>query len=129
MPGHGTLTSVGKLVPGIKPILPVGGNYNIALRRETSLDILNDIKKAFIAATESEAFKAICKRKFFEIDVRWGEAADRRAAQLESITAATFVRVQKYIGKKVRGPEELGLPQPAEFEQWWPPKGYKPRMT
>ncbi len=129
IPGYGKLTSVGKLIPGIKPILPVGGNYNIALRREASLDILNEVKKAFIAAAESESFKAICERKFFEVDVRWGEAADRRAAQLESLTAATFVRVQKYIGKKVLGPKELGLPEPAEFEAWWPPKGYEPRMT
>ena len=23
-------------------------------------------------------------------------------------------------------PEELGLPDPADFDKWWPPKGYKP---
>ena len=55
--------------------------------------------------------------------------ADRRAAQVECVTAATFIKVQKLIGKKVRGPKELGLPDPKDFDKWWPPKGYKPRMT
>ena len=39
------------------------------------------------------AFAAIAKKKFFEIDIRTGKAADRRAAQVESITAATFERL------------------------------------
>lgn len=77
----------------------------------------------------SEAFGKIVKSKFFEIDIRMGAEADRRAAQVESVTASTFVKVQKLIGKEVRGPKELGLPEPADFDAWWPPKDYEPRMT
>lgn len=129
VPGYGTLPSVGNIIPSLKPLLPIGGIYNIALKRETPVEILEKIKTAFVAGVKSEAFAKIAKRKFFEIDIRWGEAADRRAAQVEAVTAATFVKLQKHIGKKVRGPRELGLPDPSEFDAWWPPKGYKPRMT
>lgn len=129
VPGYGTLVSVGNIIPSLKPLLPIGGIYNIALKRETPVEILEKIKTAFVAGVKSEAFAKIAKRKFFEIDIRWGEAADRRAAQVEAVTAATFVKLQKHIGKKVRGPRELGLPDPSEFDAWWPPKGYKPRMT
>ena len=64
-----------------------------------------------------------------QYDIRTGEAADRRAAQVEAITAATFWSVRDKIGKKVKDPKELGLPDPANFDSWWPPKGYKPRMS
>ena len=35
-------------------------------------------------------FKEIAKQKYFGIDFRTGEDADKRAAQVEAITAATF---------------------------------------
>ena len=66
---------------------------------------------------------------YFDIDIRTGEAADRRAAQVEAVTATTFWNVRDKIGKKVKNPKELGLPDPANFDSWWPPKGYKPRMS
>jgi tripartite-type tricarboxylate transporter receptor subunit TctC len=129
VPGAGTLRSVGKMVPSLKPLLPVGGIYNIALKRSTPLEILESIKKAFISAANSDAFAKIAKAKYFDIDIRTGEAADRRAAQVEAVTAATFWSVRDQIGKKVKSPKELGLPDPADFDKWWPPKGYKPRMS
>jgi tripartite-type tricarboxylate transporter receptor subunit TctC len=129
VPGAGTLRSVGEMVPSLKPLLPVGGVYNIALKRDTPLEILEAVKKAFIAAVKSDAFEKIAKAKYFDIDIRTGEAADRRAAQVEAVTAATFWSVRDQIGKKVKSPEQLGLPDPANFDSWWPPKGYKPRMS
>jgi len=39
-----------------------------------------------------------------------GEAADKRAAQLESQTAYLFNRYNKQIGAKVKSAKELGLP-------------------
>lgn len=129
VPGYGKLISVGNIIPSLKPLLPLSGIYNLALKRETPVEILNKVKDAWIAATKSKAYLDICKRKYFQVDVRWGEAADRRAAQVECVTSATFVKVQKLIGKKVRGPKELGLPDPKDFDAWWPPKGYKPRMS
>jgi hypothetical protein len=116
------------MVPSLKPLLPVGGIYNIALKRDTPLEILESVKKAFVAAAKSDAFAKIAKAKYFDVDIRTGQDADRRAAQVEAVTATTFWNVRDKIGKKVKSPQELGLPDPANFDSWWPPKGYKPRM-
>jgi len=128
VPGAGTLRSVGNMVPSLKPLLPLSGIYNIALKRDTPLDIMEKIRPAFIDAVNSDAFQAIAKKKFFDVDIRSGADADRRAAQVESVTAQTFWDAQKQIGKKVKSPSELGLPNPADFDKWWPPQGYEPRM-
>ncbi len=127
--GVGTLRSIGDAIPSLKPLLPLGGIYNLALKRDTPVDILKQIAVAWEKAFQSDAWNAVAKQKFFQTDVRIGEAADRRAAQVECLTADTFTRVQDHIGKPVRGTEELGLPEPNEFDAWWPPKGYTPRMT
>jgi tripartite-type tricarboxylate transporter receptor subunit TctC len=129
VPNVGTLRSVGNAIPDLKPLLPLGGIYNLAVKRETPLEILEMIKPAFTAAANSDTFKEMAKKKYIGVDVRSGEAADRRAAQVECVTAATFYAVRDKIGKDVKSPEELGLPQPADFDSWWPPKGYTPRMT
>ncbi len=122
----GTLPSVGNFIPSIKSLLPVGGIYNIALKRKTPVKILKKIKKAFTAAVNSKGFKKMAKRKYFNIDVRTGAAADKRAAQVEAVTATTFWSVRDQIGKKVISAKKLGLPKPSKFDTWWPPKGYKP---
>ncbi len=127
--GVGTLQSIGKLLPGLKPLLPVGGQYNIGLLRDTPVEILKEVERAFVAAVKSPGFQEVAKRQYFSIDIRSGAEADRRAAQLECITAATFAEVQSELGKKPRSAAELGLPAPADFDKWWPPQGYKPRMT
>lgn len=129
VPGYGKLKSIGNIMPSIRPMLPVGSTYNLAVRRNAPVEVLQEIKKAFVTAANSSTFGEMMQKKFFQIDIRTGEAADRRAAQLECITAATFVKLQKQIGKKVRGPKELGLPEPKDFDSWWPPKGYKPRIS
>jgi tripartite-type tricarboxylate transporter receptor subunit TctC len=128
VPGVGTLRSVGNMLPQLKPLLPLSGIYNLAVKRDTPIEILEEIKKAWIAACKDEDFLKIVKAKYFEVDVRYGEAADRRAAQVEAVTAATFWEVRDQLGQNVKSPEELGLPKPADFDKWWPPKGYKPRM-
>ncbi len=129
VPGVGTLRSVGKMIPSLQPLLPLSGIYNIALKRDTPLEILAMIKTAFIAAVKSDAFQKIARTKYFDIDIRTGAEADRRAAQVECVTATTFYNVRDQIGKKVKSPQELGLPAPADFDAWWPPKGYTPRMS
>ncbi len=129
VPGGPTLPSIGNFLPNLKSILPVGGNYNIAVRRNTPVEIIKEIEKAFVAAVKSPAFSEIAKKRYFDIDIRTGEAADRRAAQLECLTAATFVDLQEQIGKTVKTAKELGLPSPDQFDKWWPPKGYKPRTA
>jgi tripartite-type tricarboxylate transporter receptor subunit TctC len=128
IPDGPTMPSIANFMPQLKPKLPVGGNYNLALRRSVPLEILKEVEKAFIAGVNSPTFGAIAKRQYFEIDIRSGGAADRRAAELEVQTAATFWELREQIGKKIITAKELGLPTPAEFDKWWPPKGYKPRM-
>jgi tripartite-type tricarboxylate transporter receptor subunit TctC len=127
--GYGTLPSVGNFLPEVKPLLPLSGIYNIALRRDTPVEILKEVEQAWIKACDGKNFKDVVKSKHFEIDVRTGEEADRRAALVETVTAATFWANQDKIGKQVRSPEELGLPKPQDFDKWWPPAGYKPRLT
>lgn len=128
VPGYGTMPSIGNFIPKVKPLLPLSGIYNLAIRRDTPIEILKEIEKAWIAACDGDKFKEIVKAKHFEIDVRVGEAADRRAAQVETVTAWTFWENQDKIGQKVVNPEELGLPKPEDFDKWWPPQGYKPRI-
>jgi tripartite-type tricarboxylate transporter receptor subunit TctC len=129
IPDYGKAYTIVNYIPALKALTPMGGTYSIAVRRQTPVEVLNKIKPAWIAASKSEAFGKIAKRKYFQSDIRVGADADRRAAQLESLSATTLLKLQKHIGKKVRGPKELGLPAPKDFDAWWPPKGYKPRMS
>ena len=61
VPGVGTLRSVGNIIPSLKPLLPLSGIYNIALKRDTPLEILEMVKTAFTAAVKSEAVQNIAK--------------------------------------------------------------------
>lgn len=119
------LPTIASMLPGLKPVLPIGPQYNLIMRREVPVEIQKQVKEAFVMAVNSDAFKQIAKKKFFTIDVRTGEAADRRTAHLETITAATFQKYKEQIKGTVKSPSELGLPEPADFDKWWPPQGYK----
>ena len=121
----GTLTSVGKLVPAVKASLPLGGIYNLAIRRGAPKDVLQKVLKAFTAAATSDTFKAVAKKKYFTIDVQSGAKADKTAAMMEVLTANTFAK----LGIKGSVPaSKLDIPSPGDFEKWWPPKGYKAKM-
>jgi tripartite-type tricarboxylate transporter receptor subunit TctC len=48
--GVGELRSVGEAIPSLKPLLPLSGIYNIALKRSTPVEILKEVEKAFVAA-------------------------------------------------------------------------------
>lgn len=126
VPGVGKLPSVGNFVPQLKPFLPVGGTYNFIMKRDTPVEVLQTVKAAFQDAVKSKSFQDIVKKKYFLNDVRFGEDADRRAAQLETVTVATFNKNADQIGAPVKSAKDLGLPTPDKFESWWPPKGYKP---
>ena len=97
------------------------------MRRETPIEVLKEVKAAFLAAQKTASFQAIVKKKYFLNDVRTGAAADRRATELETIAAATFYKYRSQIGAPVKTAAELGLPKPEDFAEWWPPKGYKPQ--
>ena len=120
------LHSIGNLVPATKSLLPVGSTYNLMLRRSVPVEIQKEITDAFVKASKSAAFKSVCEKKFFEQQILTGEAADKRAAQLETNTAFLFNKYQDQVGGKVKSAKELGLPEPDGFDKWWPPQGYKP---
>jgi tripartite-type tricarboxylate transporter receptor subunit TctC len=120
------LKSIGSLVPATKSILPVGGTYNLIMRRSVPIEIQKEVTDAFVKAANSPAFKQVAESKFFELQVLTGEAADKRAAQLETNTAYLFNRYKDQIGAPVKSAKELGLPDPKDFDKWWPPQGYKP---
>jgi tripartite-type tricarboxylate transporter receptor subunit TctC len=120
------LKSIGSLVPQTKPLLPAGGIYNLMMRRGVPAAVQREIAEAFTKAINSEAFKQIAERQFFEIEVVTGEAADKKAARLETLTVDVFNRYKDQIGAPVKSAKELGLPEPKDFDKWWPPQGYKP---
>jgi tripartite-type tricarboxylate transporter receptor subunit TctC len=120
-----TLPSIGTLVPATKSLLPVGGTYNLMFRRNVPVAIQKEITDAFVKAANSAAFKEVAEKNFFELQILTGEAADKRAAQLEVQTAHLFNLYSDQIGAKVKTAKELGLPTPDGFDKWWPPQGYK----
>ena len=120
--GGKIMKSIGGFLPAIKSQLPFSGIYNLAMLRSVPKDIQAKIQKAFIAGVKSDTFAKIAKKKFFEIDIRTGADADRRAAQVEAATAATFAKL------KIKGalsPVSLGLPAPADFDGWWKKQSMK----
>lgn len=120
------MPSIGNILPEIKPFLPIGGTYNFIVKRDTDPAIMKEIEAAFIAAAQSDGFKEMMDKKFFQLDIRTGEDADKRAAQLETVTVDTFNKFKDQIAGDVKTADELGLPAPADFDSWWPPEGYKP---
>ena len=124
--GIGTLRSIGSILPKTQPFLPFGGCYNLIMKRDTDPEIIKLVSNEFEKAVKSEKFSSIAKKKYFDIDIKFGSDADKRAAQLETMTVHTFNKYADQMGKKVKTKEELGLPSPENFDNWWPPKGYKP---
>ncbi len=114
--GGKMLKSVGNFLPQIKSQLPFSGIYNLAMLKGVPKDVQAKIQKAFVAAVKSDAFAKVAKQKFFDIDIRTGSDASRRAAQVEVQTAATF---EKLGIKGARSLKALGLPKPENFDAWW----------
>lgn len=117
------MPSLVKFIPEIRELLPPNGTYDIGIRRDTPIEIIREVQRAFLAAVDSQNFRDMMTQRNFVIDVLVGEAADRRAAQLEVISADMFQRLGIPGAKSA---DELGLPAPEEFDDWWPPEGYEP---
>jgi tripartite-type tricarboxylate transporter receptor subunit TctC len=120
------LPTVANLLPDLEPFLPMGPTYNLIIRRDTPREVLKEIQDAFVEAAETEEFREFLSARHFQHDIRTGEAADREAASMEVITTDLFNRYADQIGGDVLSAEELGLPTPDEFANWWPPEGYDP---
>ncbi len=124
VPGYDDLGPVTNWVPNMEPHAPFGGGGSMALRRDTDTEILKSIEAGFLQATQSEAFLERMKKKFRFANVRTGEAADKTAALQETVAS----KILKELGVAKFGHKDLGLPDPEDFEAWWPPKGYQPRI-
>ena len=120
------LRSIASIIPESRSLLPVGATYNFMMRRDLSPEILQELADGFRAAANSEGFKEMVKTSFFQLDVKVGEEADREAALMETVTTDIFNRFKDQIGADVKSAAELGLPEPKDFDTWWPPEGYKP---
>ncbi len=110
-------------LPGVRDRLPPNGTYNLGLRRDTPIEIIRQVEAAFSAAAHSDAFREMVTQRHFVAELMIGDDADRRAAELETISAATFERLNI---PGSRSAAELGLPAPENFDEWWPPEDYKP---
>ena len=122
--GNGTIMpSLANFLPEIREQLPPNGTYDLGVRRDTPIEIIREIEAAFVAAVHSEAFSAMVEQQRLFVDVIVGEAADRRAAELETITATMF---QELGIPGAKSAAELGLPHADDFDEWWPPEGYEP---
>jgi hypothetical protein len=118
------LKSIVDVVPGLKGKTPVGGGTAMAMRRDTDPGILRTVAKAWVAGVKSKKFMEIEGKKARFPDPVVGEEADKRATLWEVVGA----NLLHESGKAKKTPKELGLPTIAEFDKWWPPKGYKPRI-
>lgn len=118
------LQPVTNWVPSLKNAAPYGGGASLGLRRDTDPEILRAIEKALLAAAKSKPFLERMEKKVRFPNVTTGEAADRAAA-FQELSAS---KVLKELGIAKVGHKELGYPDPSEFDAWWPPKGYKPRI-
>jgi len=119
-----TLKPITDSVPGLKGKTPIGGGMAMAMRRDTDVGILKQVAKAWLAAINSDKFHKIDMKKPRFPDPVVGADADKRAALWETVAA----NLLHDVGKAKNSPKKLGLPSIAEFENWWPPKGYKPRI-
>jgi tripartite-type tricarboxylate transporter receptor subunit TctC len=122
-PSGKVMPSIGRMLPAIREQLPLGGAYNLGVRRNTPIGIVRQLQGAFLQAVNSDAFKQVAKEHHLSIEVRTGADADRRAALLEVTTAELFEQLGI---PGARSSKELGLPTPAQFDQWWPPRNYEP---
>jgi tripartite-type tricarboxylate transporter receptor subunit TctC len=122
-PSGKVMPALADFIPGVRERLPPNGTYNLGVRRDTPWEIIEQIEEAFLAATQSAGFREMVARRHFVAETMIGAAADRRAAELETLSAATFERLAI---PGAQNAAELGLPSPGDFDAWWPPDDYVP---
>jgi tripartite-type tricarboxylate transporter receptor subunit TctC len=119
-----SLRAITEDVPELEGKTPVGGGMAMALRRDTPVAILKSVSKAWMDAVGSKEFHEKDMRKPRFPNPVVGADADKRAALWETVAA----NLLHGVGKAKKSPKDLGLPAIKDFESWWPPKGYKPRI-
>ena len=119
------LPTLGTVIPSAAN-LPVTATMNLMVPRDVPADALQEIADAFLQATSSDEYREFLASKYLLADIKIGEEADREGALMESMTTQIFNKYSDQLGTEVRTAEELGLPDPADFDSWWPPQGYVP---
>ena len=118
------LISITEAIPILSSHTPIGGGSAMALHRGTDPGVLKLVSAAWSeTVTSRETLKVNLVRGRFASLVT-GEEADRRAALFE--TQASNLLYEAGIAK--HSPRDLGLPSIEEFENWWPPHGYRVRI-
>jgi tripartite-type tricarboxylate transporter receptor subunit TctC len=118
------LPSAIDVVPELSNKAPIGGGAAIGVNRDTDPGILTRIADAWSHSVNSDGFIQANNERGRFAGFATGEAADKRAALLE--TLATTLLNEMGIAK--HSPADLGLPALDDFEHWWPPRGYQPRI-
>jgi tripartite-type tricarboxylate transporter receptor subunit TctC len=119
-----TFEPVTKYVPKIKAYVPFGGDITMGVRRDTPVDILEKIQTASLKVLASPKYEEMLKQNVAYKVILSPAEADRMAAFKESVTAWIF----KELGIAKVDPATLGIPRPEDFDRWWPPKDYTPRL-
>ncbi len=116
------LRSISSYIDHTQNTLPPNGSYNLGIKRDTPIEIINMIEEAFVLAVNSENFRDLIISRFFEREILLRDQADERAALMEVISAQTFKDLDI---PDSRGAEYLELPIPNDFNTWWPPDNYQ----
>jgi tripartite-type tricarboxylate transporter receptor subunit TctC len=122
VPGVGTLRTITNIVPETKGMAPFGSMYGIGLRRDTPKPVLVKVMAAVKAGLKRPAFDDMLKKRYLKKTFVYGSEADKKSALLEVMAANLFYD----LGIAQKSPQELGLPPVKKFNEWWPPKDYKP---
>jgi tripartite-type tricarboxylate transporter receptor subunit TctC len=119
-----TFEPVTKYVPAAKAFAPFGGDITMGIRRDTPDEIVRVIQQAFMKAYDDPKYDSVMKQNVGYKVLLSPSETDRMAAFKECVTAWTF----KDLGIAKVDPADLGIPRVEDFEKWWPPKDYQPKL-
>ncbi|GJL83658.1 MAG: hypothetical protein DHS20C01_32920 [marine bacterium B5-7] len=119
-----TLKTINHFVPGLQTHTPFGGGSTMAIKRDTDPLILKQIANAWMQAATSLKFVELETAKVRFVNPLVGAEADKKAALWECIAANLLHEA----GKSKYDPQVLGIPPISEFENFWPPKHYRPAI-
>ncbi len=119
-----SLPPIVSTLPALATTVPIGGGAAMGVNRDTDADILRQIADAWSLALQGNAVVQALglQGRFPALAV--GEVADRRAALSETVAA----NLLSEMGVAKRTPADLGLPGIEQFDDWWPPRGYRRRI-
>ncbi|WP_188052187.1 Bug family tripartite tricarboxylate transporter substrate binding protein [Aureimonas fodinaquatilis] len=118
------LQSVIEAIPSAGQIGMIQGVYQIAINREAPPEILQVLNDAVREAVSDPAYAQVLHGRVMFPEFVGGADADREAALFESVTS--WLYFENDMQGLVASPEELGIPKPEDFAEYWPPEGYKP---